>query len=92
MLLGMTAGGADASPNRVTMGPVCRDVPAPSGGALPASGGGCLPIGDGFVTLCDRFASQVGAVDLAFFAGYPALPCKVRVPFGDGSARIDDAP
>jgi hypothetical protein len=76
----------------VTIGLVCEDVSASSGGTLPASGGGSLPIGDGFATLCDRFASPVGAEDLAFFAGCPVLPCKVRVPFGDGSARIDDAP
>lgn len=77
---------------RVTIGLVYQDVPASTGGALPASGGGSLPIGDGFVTPCDRFASRVGVVDLAFFAGCPVLPCKVRAPFGDGSTRIDDAP
>lgn len=77
---------------RVTMGFVYQDVPASSGGALPASGGGSLPIGDGFVTPCDRFASRVGVVDLAFFAGCQVLSCKVRAPFGDGSTRIDGAP
>ena len=76
----------------MTRGLACEDVPASSGGTLAASDGGSLPIGDGFVSPCDRFASPVGAEDLAFFAGCPVLPCKVRVPFGDGSARIDDAP